>query len=34
MENPLPPRENILKKIDLGEDPLNQREGSKRYYFI
>lgn len=34
MENPLPPRENILKKIDLGEDPLNQRQVNKRYYFI
>lgn len=34
MANPLPPRENVLQRIEVKDDPLDMNPGLKRYYFI
>ena len=34
MANPLPPRENVLQRREVKDDPLDMNPGLKRYYFI
>ena len=34
MANPLPPRENVLQRIEVKDDPLDMNPGLERYYFI
>lgn len=34
MANPIPPRENVLKRIEIKDDPLDMNPALKKYYFI
>lgn len=34
MANPIPPRENVLNRIEIKDDPLDMNPALKKYYFI